>query len=152
MLTTNKNQGGNGVKNDLKSEFIHLMTNEKVSDKKLILVDFNFSEVSVCFSIELVSGKIIELIKPVFDYSGNSDIETNSKEIVLRSYKSTMESVGNPISEKEYLLLESQITPLTPMDFKKILCDNNLLSDFVQKVYSYNDKDLTEHINSILEL
>ncbi|WP_373263011.1 hypothetical protein [Hungatella hathewayi] len=140
------------MKNDLKSEFIHLMTNEKVCDKKLILVDFNFSEVSVCFCIELVSGKIIEVIKPAYDYRDNSYFETNSKEIILRSYKSTMESVGDPISEEEYLLLESQIKPLTSMDFKKILCDNNLLSDFVQKVYSCKDKDLTEHINSILEL
>lgn len=140
------------MKNSLKSEFIHLMTNEKVSDKKLILVDFNFSEISICYAIELVSGKIVELIKPTFDCRGNTDIETNSKEIMLRCYKSAMESVGNPISEEEYLLLERQITPLTPMDFKKILCDNNLLSDFVQKVYNCNDKDLTEHVNSILEL
>ncbi|NCB18802.1 MAG: hypothetical protein EOM61_04175 [Bacteroidia bacterium] len=140
------------MKNDFKSEFIHLMTNEKVSDKKLVLADFNFLEVSVCFSIELVSGKIIGLIKPTFDYKGNTEIETNSKEIVLNSYKSAMESVGKELSEEEYLLFENRIVPLTPIDFKNILIENNLLEEFAKQVYSYHDKDLTEHINAILGL
>ena len=73
------------MKNAFKSDCIYLVT-DKSGIEKLIVADFNFTEIIFSFHFYLDKNKINSSVVPACDYKGN-DFERNMKPTILKAYK-----------------------------------------------------------------
>lgn len=127
--------------NTFKSEFFYLHTNEK-NNKQRLYADFNFSEVSISFHIDLDQKEI----KKVFAL----DTEYNSKEVIVNSYIKALEGVNKKdIPINSINMLRDSIKSLSTQEFKNILIENDLIEKFLNTVSYEGAIELTEHVKEI---
>lgn len=133
------------MNNEFISQHLYLFSSKEVNTKKLLLADFNFSEVSINFLINLESKEIIESIQMNCEY--------DSKEINTNAYKNSLEEVYHrKISEEDLCLHKDMYKTLSPAEFKNILIENNLFNKFLEEVYIQKAQELTYHIHTIFEV
>lgn len=133
------------MNNEFISEHLYLFSSKEVNTKKLLLADFNFSEVSINFSIHLESKEIKELIQMNCEY--------DSKEITTNAYNDSFEQIYHrKISEEDLCLHKDMFKTLSPAEFKNILIENNLFNKFLKEVYIQKAEELTYHIHTIFEV